>query len=1113
MVATSELYDTTIQMDSRSFVCRVTVGADTLTSEVNRFVQTLGSCGADSFTVGCVFASYVDITLSAASVPLAGRELYVEMGLCLPGGTVEYVPMGYYTAFPPDIEKTRGRVTVKAADRLSSKCGGLYAPSVAFPASIGQLLDDIETQAGISVETVLDVSGTVTEPVEGLLYREALGYIAGLLGGFCYADRYGVIRIAAYPGSRTAEVGAGRCLDDAQMAEDSYTVGSLAVTVKAGGTDADGNEDAGVSYAEGSGEGISVSNPYMTRELFDAMKGRVLGYTYRPGTVRFLGDPRIGPEDALEVTDWAGDKYLLPGMAITHDYDGGLTTTVTAPGRAVSDMSARGPLQSAMDRLLADMVLTKEVVAKKITADDAVLRFASIDSLRASNARIDTISGDLASYQAVVAGDLAALTARIEKIVSTDITVEYLEANYAAVDMANVTHGSIKNYHIGDGQIGSAQIADASITDAKIVELTANKINAGTLSVERLEIRGSANSLVYALNDISGALQAQNVDTLNGEVLTPRTITADRLVARSITAEEIAAGTITANEINVANLFAQDIEATGTIRGLHIVGATGDFSGTVNATDGVFRGTVYASAGEFTGKVTATSGMIGGWEIGDGYMRSKDSNNRYVGVGVSGKAFAFYAGGTAANGSDGVFRVGHGGELLATNAVISGKIVGETIDIKATTQTASMGEWKAMITANSEHGLFLGYEQGNHDGSITMAGGNIVIEDDNRVAITSLQTVSVTGFDVYIRADNGLVIDGGMVSTGNITCEKRIYVSDWVYSVGSAGLYWQKHGGGWYMSDSSWIRAYANKGIYTTGVVYGGQVNVGTSAATAYLNIGNNNALIYAQSGDGNIYFRYRTSISASYSYANIKDIVAAPNGKLSLTGGTMTGNINFANGHGPYNSSNGGYLIRDNGTLTGVGNTVRKTGIWSSDGSLHWKDTSTTFTKSGSSDRRVKRDIQKLTDRYKAFYMSVVPYSFCYMIDDDDRTHIGYMAQDVAAAVEKYGLPADNGLWEATEPMGDALRYVDAGDRLLRVNYLEWVPLNTYMVQRVYRGLTALTEEVAAWHGDMGARQDSAEARISALQAQLADATAKAARQETEIQLLKTRLEQLQAA
>ena len=118
--------------------------------------------------------------------------------------------------------------------------------------------------------------------------------------------------------------------------------------------------------------------------------------------------------------------------------------------------------------------------------------------------------------------------------------------------------------------------------------------------------------LVYALNNITGALQAQNVDTLNGEILSDRTITADKIVAKAITANEIAAKSITANEIasntitgneikantitasniaaksltadviDVDNLFAQDITATGTIEGVTLIGATGSFSGSVN---------------------------------------------------------------------------------------------------------------------------------------------------------------------------------------------------------------------------------------------------------------------------------------------------------------------------------------------------------------------------------------------------------------------------------------------------------------------------------------------------------------------------------------------------
>ena len=66
------------------------------------------------------------------------------------------------------------------------------------------------------------------------------------------------------------------------------------------------------------------------------------------------------------------------------------------------------------------------------------------------------------------------------------------------------------------------------------MELTANKITAGTLSVERLIICGDKNSIIYAINN-AGELVSQNVNTIDGDVLTKRSITADKIVAGAIT--------------------------------------------------------------------------------------------------------------------------------------------------------------------------------------------------------------------------------------------------------------------------------------------------------------------------------------------------------------------------------------------------------------------------------------------------------------------------------------------------------------------------------------------------------------------------------------------------
>lgn len=236
-------------------------------------------------------------------------------------------------------------------------------------------------------------------------------------------------------------------------------------------------------------------------------------------------------------------------------------------------------------------------------------------------------------------GEIAATKAQIGTIENTYLKTTEADIKYAMIDLANIKNASIKTAMIDVGAVNTAQIADGSITDAKIVELTANKITAGTLSVERLEIRGSDRSIVYALNNITGALQAQSVDTLNGEILTPRTITADKIVAQSITGNEIAAKTILANHIDVIDLFAQKIEAID----LHITGnSTVDgtlITGVVKSKNYKYTNGIYADSGAafdldkglivakgfmingttgevyFAGKLEGPSGNIGGFNI------------------------------------------------------------------------------------------------------------------------------------------------------------------------------------------------------------------------------------------------------------------------------------------------------------------------------------------------------------------------------------------------------------------------------------------------------------------------------------------------------------------
>ena len=198
----------------------------------------------------------------------------------------------------------------------------------------------------------------------------------------------------------------------------------------------------------------------------------------------------------------------------------------------------------------------------QLPLDRFVERDKIISSINLSKEGI-TISGE----KVTINGDTHIENATIKSAHIDDGAITNAHIDNAGIDLAKIEHGelfmmTVENGFISKGTAGElvidgAQIKEASITSAQIVSLDANLINAGTLSVERLEIRGSEKSIVYEINNITGKTQATNVDTINGEVLTPRTITADRIVANTITSNEIKANSITANEMLTGTITAE----------------------------------------------------------------------------------------------------------------------------------------------------------------------------------------------------------------------------------------------------------------------------------------------------------------------------------------------------------------------------------------------------------------------------------------------------------------------------------------------------------------------------------------------------------------------------
>ncbi len=156
------------------------------------------------------------------------------------------------------------------------------------------------------------------------------------------------------------------------------------------------------------------------------------------------------------------------------------------------------------------------------------------------------------------------------------------------------------------------------------------------------------------------------------------------------------------------------------------------------------------------------------------------------------------------------------------------------------------------------------YENGAayHYGTLTLGGS---LSCTNCVDSTAITNGTITDADIA-NISGGKISSGTSINldTGDLTARyvyayrfydrdntgyymdpagdsqvSSIYANNWFRAQGQSGLYFQDYGGGWHMTDSTWIRAYNGKPVYSAGEIQSGS---------------NMRAPIFYDLNDGNFY-------------------------------------------------------------------------------------------------------------------------------------------------------------------------------------------------------------------------------------------------------------------
>lgn len=501
MYQSTDAFKNLVLQDSRAFKSKISYGDTTITN-AKSIKLTGGSEGEDDFSLGSTVSQYITVTIPDPGKAIEGHELLVQIGMDV-GGTTEYIPMGYFTAGKP--KKDEEQIEFTAYDRML-KLETPFSMDGSSTDSVS-VLKKIQEITRVAVITTNLPAVPMSVP-KGYSCREVLSYIAQLYGRFAICSRGGQIELCRYMDSGY-KVSTGRYWDTFEHNDYSFAVEKLTCFT---GLDKDGKD---ISISSGTGtRSTTFSNPFMTQAILDDIMKKLGDFSYMPGSLKMLGDPRLDPWDVLTVEDRNGNSYKVPLMKLEWEFDGGFTDSVEAVGLSEEETNAnyKGPSTKEMERYYAQLVMIDHAMINKLDVDTAKITYATITNLNAVNANVQKLYVEVGNFKQLTAADFSAIKAQIG----------ILENDYGNIKVlltGNAGIGDLQNIHL---TTKNAVIDSALIRNAVIQTVTVADLLAGTISTNKFVIASDDGGIkiqgaTQQWSDSNGNIRMQAGRDKNGD--------------------------------------------------------------------------------------------------------------------------------------------------------------------------------------------------------------------------------------------------------------------------------------------------------------------------------------------------------------------------------------------------------------------------------------------------------------------------------------------------------------------------------------------------------------------------------------------------------------------
>lgn len=176
--------------------------------------------------------------------------------------------------------------------------------------------------------------------------------------------------------------------------------------------------------------------------------------------------------------------------------------------------------------------------AHKLSATDASITYATIESLNATNATVHNLQADYGDFKSLSTDKFTATEADIKDLKANKLSAADIQGQFATIDFANIGKAAIENFFSKSGMISDLVVGEGTVTGKLVgVTIIGDLIEGGTVKADKLVIKGT-DGLYYKLNTdgVKTETEQTEYNSINGSVILAKSITATKIDVKDLVA-------------------------------------------------------------------------------------------------------------------------------------------------------------------------------------------------------------------------------------------------------------------------------------------------------------------------------------------------------------------------------------------------------------------------------------------------------------------------------------------------------------------------------------------------------------------------------------------------